>query len=472
MSFSSFEYLLFLPIVFLAYWYLCPTLRAKNALVVGASYFFYGWWDWRFTLLLALTTLLSYGGGLAEAKWREQEGRAKAAMWVVVGINLGILSVFKYYNFFADSTRLLFARLGWAQPSLPLLEIILPVGISFYTFQALSYVIDVRRGRLQPTRDVLAFFAYLSFFPQLVAGPIERATHLLPQFLGPRRFNYAQAVSGMRQMLWGFFKKVVVADGCAEGVNAIFADYQHMNSTTLLMGIALFSVQIYGDFSGYSDIAIGTARLFGIDLMQNFRLPYFARSISDFWRRWHISLMTWLRDYVYIPLGGSREDTWRHLRNTLLVFLCSGLWHGAAWTFVLWGLYHALLFAPRILLGRQRVERASASALRKIGQTLRTFCLVAAGWLLFRSPTLSDAVQYAAGIFSRWSFAMPAYGKTMLPLVVAMFAAEWLTRRYDHPLQVVAQWRSNGLRIATYFAIAATVLYHVGNDVRFIYFQF
>ena len=343
---------------------------------------------------------------------------------------------------------------------------------SFYTFQALSYVIDVRRGRLQPTRDVLAFFAYLSFFPQLVAGPIERATHLLPQFLGPRRFNYAQAVSGMRQMLWGFFKKVVVADGCAEGVNAIFADYQHMNSTTLLMGIALFSVQIYGDFSGYSDIAIGTARLFGIDLMQNFRLPYFARSISDFWRRWHISLMTWLRDYVYIPLGGSREGSWHHLRNTLLVFLCSGLWHGAAWTFVLWGLYHALLFTPRILLGRQRVERDSASALCKIGQTLRTFGLVAAGWLLFRSSTLSDAVQYAAGIFSRWSFAMPAYGKTMLPLVVAMFAAEWLTRRYDHPLQAVAQWRTSSLRLATYFALAAAILYHAGSDVQFIYFQF
>ena len=341
MLFNSLGFALFLPVVFLIYWLLRRWHRWQNLFVLVASYYFYGCWDWRFLMLIAFTSAASYLSGL----WigAAEEGKRKWIMWGNVGINLLILGLFKYYDFFAQSFADLF--LGGQADGL-LLGLVLPVGISFYTFQALSYSIDVYRGAVRPTRDVVAFFAYVAFFPQLVAGPIERASSLLPQFQTSRHFDYALGVDGLRQMLWGFFKKMVVADSCALYVDHAFADMQGANGATLAVGAVLFSIQIYGDFSGYSDIAIGCAKLFGIRLRRNFDVPYFSRDIAEFWRRWHMSLTSWFRDYVYIPLGGSRVGRWRVVINTFVIFLVSGLWHGANWTFVAWGAFHALLFLP------------------------------------------------------------------------------------------------------------------------------
>lgn len=342
MSFTSLQFLFFLPLVFSLYWMLRRSVRWQNLLLVVASYVFYGWWDWRFLGLIALTTAASFASGLLLEYY---EGHERRRRWITasnIALNLGILALFKYYNFFADNFAALLLALG-LHADLPTLRLILPVGISFYTFQALSYTIDVHRRQLRATRDAVAFFAYISFFPQLVAGPIERATHLLPQMLRARTFKYEAAVDGLRQMLWGFAKKMLVADSCALAVDIIWQSPAEQSALVLAVGAVLFSIQIYGDFSGYSDIAVGCARLFGIQLMQNFRTPYFATSVRDFWRRWHISLMTWLRDYVYIPLGGNRCSPLRHTLNTLTTFLLSGLWHGAAWTYVLWGLYHGVL---------------------------------------------------------------------------------------------------------------------------------
>lgn len=351
MLFNSFEFALFLPVVFLLYWFVFNrSLRAQNLFVVGASYLFYGWWDWRFLMLIAFTSLCSYASGLLIERFRGKPLGSVVSVGNIL-LNLAILGVFKYYDFFVASFAELF---GIADCDSLLLRIILPVGISFYTFQALSYSIDVYREKLAPTRDIVAFFAFISFFPQLVAGPIERATNLLPQFLRPRTFDTAQAVDGLRQALWGFFKKIVVADNCAILANGIFDNYENLSGGALVIGAVAFSFQIYGDFSGYSDIAIGISRLFGFSLMRNFNYPYFSRDIAEFWRRWHISLTTWFRDYIYIPLGGSRGPKWMVFRNTLVIFLVSGFWHGANWTFIAWGGYHALLFLPLILSGRNR----------------------------------------------------------------------------------------------------------------------
>lgn len=353
MLFNSVEFLLFLPVVFLLYWYVFRPLRWQNLFVVMASYVFYGWWDWRFLILIAFTTLCSYISGILLER---AEGKRIRQKWISAAniiINLSILGVFKYYDFFGENFSALL-RLFGMEADWVTLNIILPVGISFYTFQALSYTIDVYQHRIKPTHDITAFFAFISFFPQLVAGPIERATNLLPQMLKERTFNYAQAVDGCRQILWGFFKKMVIADNCALAVGQIWDSYTEQSGFMLLMGGFFFTFQIYGDFSGYSDIAIGTARLFGINLMRNFNYPYFSRDIAEFWRRWHISLTTWFRDYIYIPLGGSRCSRWKVMRNTLIIFLVSGFWHGANWTFIVWGAYHALLFFPLLLLGKNR----------------------------------------------------------------------------------------------------------------------
>ena len=343
MLFNSFEFLIFLPAVFLLYWFVFKPLKWQNLFVVAASYLFYGWWDWRFLILIAITTFCSYASGLLIQKYAGRRTRRRIVCATNILLNLIILGIFKYLNFFGENFALLLDALGFKCDWVTL-DILLPVGISFYTFQALSYTIDVYRGNIQPTRNIVAFFAFISFFPQLVAGPIERATNLLPQFLVPRKFDYAKAVDGMRQILWGLFKKMVVADNCSVAVNMIFDQYQSLDGFTLFIGGLLFTFQIYGDFSGYSDIAIGTARLFGINLMRNFNYPYFSRNIAEFWRRWHISLTTWFRDYVYFPLGGSRRGKWKTIRNTFIIFLVSGMWHGANWTFICWGAYNALLF--------------------------------------------------------------------------------------------------------------------------------
>jgi D-alanyl-lipoteichoic acid acyltransferase DltB (MBOAT superfamily) len=356
MLFNSIEFALFLPLVFLLYWFVFNrNWRWQNLLVVIVSYVFYGWWDWKFLILIAITSFCSWLCGIymgEKSSLRMKDKRHVNRRWYFmlanIVLNLGILGFFKYYNFFVDSFVQAFGVFGF-QLHLQSLKIILPVGISFYTFQALSYTIDVYRGDIRPTKDIIAFFAFISFFPQLVAGPIERATNLLPQFLRPRSFSYPQAVDGCRQMLWGFFKKVVVADNCALYVDLIFKDYQNRPASSLVFAAILFAFQIYGDFSGYSDIAIGSSKLFGISLMQNFAYPYFSRDIAEFWRRWHISLSTWFRDYVYIPLGGSRVGLAKQIRNVFVIFLLSGFWHGASWNFIIWGGQHALLFLPLLL---------------------------------------------------------------------------------------------------------------------------
>ena len=486
MLFNSVEYLLFLPIVFAIYWLLGKRLKLQNLFVVLASYVFYGWWDWRFLILIAITSFCSWGSGLLIEKSPNRK------FWLIANIvlNLGILATFKYYDFFVSEFGALF---GISTESL-LLKIILPVGISFYTFQALSYSIDVYRGNIKPTKDIIAFFAFISFFPQLVAGPIERATNLLPQFLQKRTFNYEQSVDGMRQILWGLFKKIVVADNCAMYVDQVWATYDTQSGSTLLLAAILFTFQIYGDFSGYSDIAIGTAKLFGIKLMRNFNNPYFSRDIAEFWRRWHISLTTWFRDYVYIPLGGSRptiDDRWIDgrwtesrkkliiVRNTFVIFLLSGFWHGANWTFIAWGAYHAVLFLPLILLGMNRkytnqvAEGRWLPNVKEMGQILLTFMLAVVGWIIFRATSISEAWSIMKGICDVSLFSMPMVivcVKRTLLFIIVMLIVEWIDRDKEHALSLsgLPQW----VRYIALYGLILIMLEFMGHSQSFIYFQF
>ena len=477
MLFNTIEFAIFLPIVFLLYWFVFGrNLRLQNFFVVVASYVFYGWWDRRFLFLIAFTSICSFAAGLLIDKYKAEPKKAKAVNVLNIVLNLLILGIFKYYDFFATSFANAF--LGGKTDGL-LLNVILPVGISFYTFQALSYSIDVYRGKLEPTRDVIQFFAYVSFFPQLVAGPIERATNLLPQFAKPRSFDYETGVDGMRQILWGLFKKMVVADNCAVYVDQVFATYQSQTGSTLLLAAILFAFQIYGDFSGYSDIAIGTAKLFGIRLMRNFNVPYFSRDIAEFWRRWHISLTTWFRDYVYIPLGGSRCSKAKIIRNTFVIFLLSGFWHGANWTFIAWGAYHALLFLPLILLGKNRRYRDTVAqgrllpSFKEAGQILLTFLLITVGWIIFRAESIGMAWDYAQHLFAPSLLAKPnAHGITGFSLaIVIMLVIEWIQRDKSHALdlsKVNAAW----IRYLSYACIAFLIITLGGHSENFIYFQF
>ena len=468
MLFTSIEFFVFLPIVFALYWLLRRQLRWQNLLVVAASYLFYGWWDWRFLLLIAFTSACSYASGLliGSNRWH------KTALWGNIILNLAILGLFKYYDFFAVELANL---LGCSGDSV-MLNLILPVGISFYTFQALSYSIDVYRGKLEPTRDVVAFFAYVSFFPQLVAGPIERATNLLPQFHRQRQFDYAMAVDGIRQMLWGFFKKVVVADNCATFVDDIWGDFAGQSSINMAVAAALFSIQIYCDFSGYSDIAIGCAKLFGIKLMRNFNVPYFSRDIAEFWRRWHISLTTWFRDYVYIPLGGSRVAKWKVVRNTFIIFLVSGLWHGANWTFILWGAFHALLFLPLILMGKNRKYTDIVAAdhwlpsIKELGQMLLTFVLAALGWILFRSQSIGEAIDFYTSLFTGGLSGANLPMRT-IAFVAIMLLVEWFQRKREHGLDMSGV-RSGVIRYIFYVCVLALIFVFGVFNETFIYFQF
>ncbi|MDR2791545.1 MAG: MBOAT family protein [Tannerellaceae bacterium] len=485
MLFNSLAYLLFLPAVFLLYWFVFKRLKVQNWFVIAASYFFYGWWDWRFLSLLLITSLSGFVSGLALERYESRQKRRLICTANIV-LNLLILGLFKYFNFFADSLAVLCRSFGYEMDAVTL-NLVLPVGISFYTFQALSYTIDVYRRTLPATHDVAAFFAYISFFPQMMAGPIERATNLLPQFLRPRTFDCDAATDGLRQILWGFFKKVVIADNCATYVNVIFEHHEGLSGSTLLLGAFFFTIQIYCDFSGYSDIAIGSARLFGIRLMQNFRVPYFSRDVAEFWRRWHISLTTWFRDYVYIPLGGSRFGKWTSFRNTMVIFLLSGLWHGANWTFVLWGAYHALLFLPLLLLHRNRRFRdvvAAGRSLPTFGELFRmasTFVLVLLGWILFRAESFSHAIAYIQGIFTPSLFSTvyihPAWNLSLFTgimtfvFILVMFLFEWLHR--DRPHALCLRTPNMPLRTATYTVFLLIVyFFNAANPVGFIYFQF
>src|SRR5438270_2377903 len=388
MSFITPVYLVFLLIVWAIYWRLDK--RGQNILILGSSFFFYGWWDWRFLLLLITTTGIDYAVAL---KMGREPMRARRRSWLLVSLvsNLGVLAFFKYFNFFSRSFSELLGALGLAADSVTL-HIILPLGISFYTFQALSYTIDVYRGRLEPVRDAVQYYCFICFFPHLVAGPINFAKDLLQQFERNRHFDQAEAADGARQMLLGYFKKMVIADNLAPFVNTVYGNIAHASGWQLLWATYGFAFQIYCDFSGYTDIAIGSAKLFNLHLMRNFAYPYFSQSIPEFWRRWHISLSTWFREYVYISLGGNRTSKLRQAFNIAVVFLLSGLWHGANWTFVIWGALHGFfylcywIFAPRV--GREDEE---APWFVQAVRILFTFNLVCLAWVFFRAPSLSEA---------------------------------------------------------------------------------
>ena len=488
MLFNSFEFLVFLPIIFLLYWFVFCERRWQNMLVVVASYVFYGWWDWHFLLLIAITSLFSYGSGLLLEHFDGQRQKQKAISATNIILNLGILGVFKYYNFFVENLEALFGIVGWHMDWVTM-NIILPVGISFYTFQALSYTIDVYQKKLPATHDIVEFFAYISFFPQLVAGPIERATNLLPQFQKERKFDYAKAADGCKQMLWGFFKKMVIADNCAVFVNQVWFGYQDETGFVLLISAILFTFQIYCDFSGYSDIAIGCARLFGFDLMDTFIFPYFSRSIPEFWRRWHISLTTWFRDYIYFPMGGSRCGKWQIIRNVYIVWAISGLWHGANWTFVCWGLYHGTLLAAYNLLGiNTRYKHVVAydhrlPNFRELLQIVLTFFLVAIGLIIFRANTMKDAIDYLSIVFSKSLFnitgSLASFNgielRYALPALVLLILCEWCQRDKRHALQFSGtnfMTRHVWFRYAIYTFLATLTLGMAGSKSDFIYFQF
>ena len=473
--------MLFLPIVFLLYWFVFKPRRLQNLFLVVASYVFYGWWDWRFLLLIALTSACSYASGLLLEHY---EGKRKAQKIVSASnivLNLLILGVFKYYNFFVENLETLFASLFNYHLDWVTINVILPVGISFYTFQALSYTIDVYQKKLPATHDIVEFFTYISFFPQLVAGPIERATNLLPQFQRDRQFDYAKAVDGMRQILWGFLKKLMIADNCATIVNDNWEHYQNLPCVTLFMLGVLFTFQIYCDFSGYSDIAIGTARLFGFNLMRNFNYPYFSRSIPEFWRRWHISLTTWFRDYIYFPLGGSRCDKWKIIRNVYIVWAISGLWHGANWTFVCWGLFHATLLAIYNILGVNTKYKNVVAygkylpSIKEACQIALTFFLAVIGWIIFRAESIGQAFGYLSAMVNNKFFdASLLHGKAYFCFGVAMLLIEWLQREKQHALQFPnnAFFRKRSIRYALYVFIYILLLTFKGQPQTFLYFQF
>lgn len=482
MLFNSIDFAIFLPIIFGLYWLLNKhPLKFQNVLIVFASYIFYGWWDWRFLSLILFSTLVDYTVGIGLSKEKESHKR-KLLLWTSIIINLGFLGIFKYYNFFLDNIDSLFTFFGKEIPTTTL-EIILPVGISFYTFQTLSYTIDVYKKRLQATTNFIAFAAFVCFFPQLVAGPIERATHLLPQFYKKRNFDYIQAMDGMRQILWGLFKKIVIADNCAVYANMIFTDSGEYNGSTLALGAIFFAFQIYGDFSGYSDIAIGTSRLFGFDLKQNFAFPYFSRNIAEFWRRWHISLSTWFRDYVYIPLGGSRVRIWKVVRNVFVIFIVSGFWHGANWTFIIWGAINALFFLP-LLLGKKNrnyldvvAQKKRLPSLRELIAMLCTFGITTFAWIFFRAESMTQAIDYIKTICSASLFSLPKFdgmagALTTLLLIVFFMCIEWNGRRSQFALsELETQWRKP-LRYAFYYLLVFCIYWFGGQEQPFIYFQF
>mgnify|MGYP001221058608 CR=1 FL=1 len=483
MLFNSLDFAIFLPIVFILYWFFAQNnLKLQNTLIVVASYVFYGWWDWRFLSLIIFSTIIDYVVG-QKLRTEEKEIKRKVLLWTSIIVNLGFLGFFKYYNFFLESFVDAFLILGM-QINANSLNIILPVGISFYTFQTLSYTIDVYKKKLEPTQDFIAFSAFVCFFPQLVAGPIERATNLLPQFYKKRVFDYQKAVDGMRQVLWGLFKKVVIADNCAEFANMIFDNSTDMNGSTLILGAIFFTFQIYCDFSGYSDIAIGTSRLFGFDLKQNFATPYFSRDIAEFWRRWHISLSTWFRDYLYIPLGGSRGGTWMKVRNTFAIFLVSGFWHGANWTFIIWGALNAIYFLPLLLTNNNRknlgvvAEGKLLPSFREFFSMLTTFGLTVFAWIFFRAEDLNHAFSYISEIFSASIFKLPQfYGKLnaliTLCLIIVFLFVEWLGRKDQFAIENIISKKNNYFRWSIYLLIVITILF-MGSfkENQFIYFQF
>ena len=475
MLFNSVEFLLFLPIVFVLYWFVFDKkLKHQNLLILVSSYVFYGWWDYRFLSLILLSTIVDYFIGLGISNQASIKNK-RILLWCSVLFNLGILGFFKYYNFFIDSWIDLFSSVGYDIKSVWTLNIILPVGISFYTFQTMSYTIDIYKGKLKPTKDFISFASFVSFFPQLVAGPIERASNLLPQILKKRVFKYEQGVQGLRLILWGMFKKVVIADSLAPLVNNIYGNYQEFGGGALWLGAIYFAFQIYCDFSGYSDIAIGISKLFGFELMSNFKVPYFSRNIGEFWRRWHISLSTWFRDYLYIPLGGSKEGKWKSLRNVFIIFLVSGFWHGANWTFIVWGLFHSILFIPSFVFKNNRkyvssviAENSFMPSLKELFQVLITFLLVTIGWVFFRSETIGDSFNYLNFMFTSFNInSIPVKG---LFYIIILLFFDFVFKNDSRNIFENLSTRQKHLTTMLFFIM---ICVHLSNNKPdFIYFQF
>jgi alginate O-acetyltransferase complex protein AlgI len=482
MLFNSIDFAIFLPIVFILYWFVAnKNLKLQNLLIVAASYLFYGWWDYRFLSLILFSTIIDYSVGISLLK-QENITKRKILLWTSILVNLGFLGFFKYYNFFLDNFTTAFSFFG-TEIKANSLNIILPVGISFYTFQTLSYSIDVYKRKLEPTKDFIAFSAFVSFFPQLVAGPIERARNLLPQFYKKRTFDYSKAVDGMRQILWGFFKKIVIADNCAEYANLIFNNSADYGGSTLVIGAIFFTFQIYGDFSGYSDIAIGTAKLFGFNLMQNFSFPYFSRDIAEFWRRWHISLSTWFRDYLYIPLGGSRGTNFHKVRNVFIVFIVSGFWHGSNWTYIFWGGLNAIYFIPIMLMKRNRANLDTIAQgkyfpnYKEFMSMLLTFSLTVFAWIFFRSENISHAFNYINTIFSNSLFSVLEIKLDIKLIIILLllaffFIIEWFGRESKYAIEHFMNKWNWYYRYMFCYILLITIIFFSGKDEKFIYFQF
>ena len=482
MLYNSIDLAIFLPNVLILYWFVTKeNLKLQNILLLVSSYFFYACWDWRFMFLLIFSTILDYFTGI---KIHEATNRRNKLfwLWLSICVNLGFLGVFKYYNFFATSFADGLQLLGF-KSNLGSIQVILPVGISFYTFHGLSYVIDLYKNKIKPERNFVNYSVFVSFFPLLVAGPIERATHLLPQIIKKREFDYSKAVDGLRQILWGLFKKIVIADNCAEYANTIFNNSTDYSGSTLVLGALFFTFQIYCDFSGYSDIALGTARLFGITLLRNFAFPYFSRDIAEFWRRWHISLSSWFKDYLYIPLGGSRGGTWMKVRNTFIIFIVSGFWHGANWTFIVWGALNAIYFLPLLLTNNNRknleivAQGKLLPSIKEFSLMLLTFAFTVFAWIFFRAENMGHAISYISEILSPSLFSIPKFAGigsalTTIILVSIFVLVEWKGREGQYAISNLGLKWKRPIRYAMYYAIIIAIFWFGGKEQQFIYFQF
>lgn len=476
MLFNSFEFLIFLPIVFIFYWFFFNSnVKIQNIFLLLSSYVFYGWWDYRFLFLIVLSTLLDFfiSKGLYQIEYNKTKIR-KFLLILSLFFNLGILFIFKYYNFFLESLIQLVNQLGYKLSYFDTINIILPVGISFYTFQTLSYTIDVYRGELKASKNLLEFGAYVAFFPQLVAGPIERAKHLLPQIQKKRFFNYTRGSQGIRLILWGLFKKIAIADSISEDVNFIFSNFSELSGSTLLLGAIYFSIQIYCDFSGYSDIAIGVSKLFGFEIRSNFKFPYFSKNIAEFWQRWHISLSSWFRDYLYIPLGGSRNGKINAIKNVLIVFILSGLWHGANFTFLAWGGIHALLYLPLFIRGKtknhvnDREYPISSFSIISLAKIIGCFLMVTLAWVFFRSPNIEIAIEYLYRIITHFDV-KPKYTNSLVQVFLLIFL-DWRIQRNERDIQFSSnKWIRNLIYLYMTFQVYQGLF---SNNTNFIYFQF
>lgn len=477
MLFNTFNFLSFLLVIFPIYWMLNKNLKIQNLFILICSYFFYACWDYRFLFLLIFSTFLDFFTG-QKIYTSKSDGEKKMWLLISVCINLGFLGFFKYYNFFVEQAATLINLIGF-KPNIWTLRIILPIGISFYTFHGLSYVFDIYNDKFKPKESFFDYAVFVCFFPLLVAGPIERVTHLLPQVEKKRSFTYSNAVYGLRQILWGLFKKVVIADNCAVYANQIFNNYSSYNGATLLVGAFFFAFQIYGDFSGYSDIALGTARLFGFELLKNFSYPYFSRDIAEFWRRWHMSLSSWFRDYLYIPLGGSKVSKAKQVRNTFIIFLVSGFWHGANWTFIFWGLLNAIYFLPLLLANKNRSNLQFASdkglkaSLINISKILITFFLTTIAWVFFRSPTLGSAFDYVYRLFFKGLMHKPTvFPYEIVILVLVFIGFEWNGKNDDFAIARIGERKPAIIKYSVYYAIIILLFMYAGRNQEFIYFQF